>query len=420
MAEGIENAAVVCCFMTPDYQKSENCKLELQYAKKRGKRIIPFMLGDKSWKPSSWLGLITGGEQYINLREQSVENIHVKARELIDRIKDQSSTAQPVDEPSYLFELIRFEYKRNNRIERIMNPATSVPIEQSYINLGIVEIKEQQKQEKKLLDAQYNDAIIGTFEQIYGTKTVVDVKDIFNKCKDQTKNILVLGRAGIGKSTFCQYIAYRWATGAIWSQYDILILIPLRSLTESRYPPLAPGTRYSLIDLVKKEHFGNDLSEKDDKLLREHFDKSKVLWLLDGYDEIVQNVPGHLQYLFEQLLKTPYHIVTSRPYLTMLSYTVQLEITGFTDANIVEYVKQFFAQTEDTIHAPTVVDQKLLNFLKLNPNIWGIAHIPINLELICSIWSDTEWSETKALTMTALYDCITEWLCRRYLTKQKY
>ena len=418
MADGIENAAVVCCFMTPDYQKSENCKLELQYAKKRGKRIIPCMLGDKAWKPSSWLGLITGGEQYINFRDDSAENIRLKAKQLIDQIKEQPPTPQPVNEPSYLFELIRLGYERNNRIERIMNPAKSIPIEQSYINLAIVEIKEQREQEKKLRNAQHNDEIIGTFEQIYGMKTVVDINDIFNKCKDQAKNVLVLGRAGIGKSTFCQYVAYKWATGAIWSHYDLLVLISLRSLTESRYPPLAPGTSYTLIDLVKKEYFGHGLPEKDDRLLREQFGRSQVLWLLDGYDEIVQNVPGHLQYLVEQLLKTPHHIVTSRPYLNKLSYSVQLEITGFTDDNIAEYVKQFFDHTGDATHDSTSAGQSLLSFLKLNPSIWGVAHIPINLELICSVWSDTDWSETKTLTMTALYDCITEWLCRRYLAKQ--
>ncbi|CAM4807607.1 unnamed protein product [Rotaria magnacalcarata] len=418
MADGVENAAVVCCFMTPDYEKSENCKLELQYAKKRGKRIIPCILGDKAWKPSSWLGLITAGEQYINLRDESVENICLKTKELIGRIKEQSPTSQLLDEPSYLFELIRLEYKRNSHIERIMNPAKFVSIEQSYINLAIVEMKEQQETEKKLRDAHKNDAIMGTFEQIYGVKTVVDVKDIFNQCNDQTKNVLVLGRAGIGKSTFCQYIAYQWATGAIWPQYDLLILIPLRSLTESHYPPLAPGATYTLFDLVKKEYFIHGLSEADDRLLKEQFGKSQIIWILDGYDEIVQNVPGHLQYLFEQLLKTSHHIVTSRPYLSKLSYKVQMEITGFTDDNIAEYVKQFFKQTEDETQHSTTADEKLLSFLKLNPSIWGVAHIPINLELICSLWSDTDWSETKTLTMTALYDNIVEWLCRRYLSKQ--
>jgi predicted NACHT family NTPase len=119
-------------------------------------------------------------------------------------------------------------------VERIMNPSKTFPIDQSYINLAIVETKEQQSKEKKLLNANHNNEIIGTFEEIYGTKTKIEIKDIFEKCKDPTKNILVLGRAGIGKTTFCRYVAYQWATGAIWQQYQLVIFIRLRNLTESR------------------------------------------------------------------------------------------------------------------------------------------------------------------------------------------
>ena len=156
-----------------------------------------------------------------------------------------------------------------------MNPSKSFPIEQSYINLAIVETKEQQEKEKKLLNTNHNNEIIGTFEEIYGTKTSIEIKDIFEKCKDQTKNILVLGRAGIGKTTFCRYVAYQWATGAIWQQYQLVIFLRLRNLTETRYPPLAPGTRYSLIDLVKIEYFYHGLSEEYERLLKEELNKNK-------------------------------------------------------------------------------------------------------------------------------------------------
>ena len=43
----------------------------------------------------------------------------------------------------------------------------------------------------------------------------------------------------------------------------------------------------------------------------------------------------------------------------------------------------------------------------------------MSLELICSIWGDTDWSETKNMTMTTLYDSLTDWLGRRCLIKQK-
>jgi len=142
-----------------------------------------------------------------------------------------------------------------------------------------------------------------------------------------------------------------------------------------------------------------------------------ILWILDGYDEIVQNVPSHLEYLFEQLLKTPHHILTSRPYLNTLSYDVKMEITGFTDDNIKKYVQQFFDQMKDELDV-SINSQKLLNFLKSNPSISGVAHIPVNLELICSFWSNEDWSETKELTITTLYNMVVEWLCRRYLRTQ--
>ena len=249
--------------------------------------------------------------------------------------------------------------------------------------------------------------------------TVLQIlKAFFETCKDQHKQRLIFGRAGIGKTTFCRYVAYQWATGAICQQYDLVIFVRLRTLTDSRYPLLTSGARYCLIDLVKTEYFGDSISEKYERLLREQLNKSQVLWLLDGYDEIVQNLPAHLQYLFEQLLKTPHHILTSRPYLNTLSYNLQLEIIGFTDDSINKYVDQFFDQIKDKISNALSESKKLLSFLQCNPSIWCIVHIPVNLELICSLWCDTDWSETTTLTMTTVYDKMTEWLCRRHLEKR--
>ncbi|CAF4317531.1 unnamed protein product, partial [Adineta steineri] len=60
--------------------------------------------------------------------------------------------------------------------------------------------------------------------------------------------------------------------------------------------------------------------------------------------------------------------------------------------------------------------QKLFRFLKTNRSIWGVAHIPVNLELICSLWSNEDFIETNELTITSLYTVMIEWLCRRYLS----
>ena len=316
-------------------------------------------------------------------------------------------------ESNHIFEQIKQEYRRNGRIELFINPAISFPLEQCYINLSIVENKEQQAKEKLLQDAQHSASVIGAYEEIYAAKTPIDVRDIFKICNTHEKRVLVFGRAGIGKSTFCRHVAYQWAIGSYWAQYELLALIPLRQLTTDRYPP---GREYSLIDVIKKELFPLDLTAKENEELTQQFDAKKTLWILDGYDEIVQTTPSHLQTLLEKLRKTPHHIITSRPYFNTLSYQVQMEIIGFTDENIKNYVHNFFYQMQDEIEDAPLKSERLVEFLKSNPNIWGVAHVPVNLELICSLWSDHEWSETQQLTITRLYTMMAEWLCRRYLT----
>ena len=316
----------------------------------------------------------------------------------------------------HIFGQIKREYRQNGRIELIIDPTISFPLEQCYINLSIVENKEQQAKEKLLQHAQHAASVIGAYEEIYAVKTPIDVRDIFKTCKTHEKKVLVFGRAGIGKSTFCRHVAYQWAIGSFLAQYELLALIPLRQLTADRYPP---GREYSLIDVIKRELFPLDLTPKEDEELVKHFDAKNTLWILDGYDEIVQTTPSHLQTLLEKLLKTPHHILTSRPYLNTLSYQVQMEIIGFTDQNIENYVHNFFHQMQDELEDAPLKNKSLVKFLKSNASIWGVAHVPVNLELICSLWSDQDWSEIQQLTITRLYSMMTEWLCRRYLKVQR-
>ena len=320
--------------------------------------------------------------------------------------------------------MIRKEYMENDSIPRLVNSEEKFPIEQSYVNLAMLETKEQQEKEKKLEQAErekkqghINKNILGTFEQIYDTKTSINVEDIFEACKDKKKKqVLVLGRAGIGKSTFCQYVTYRWAKGEIWQEYQLVVLLRLRSLTENRYPL---HYDYSLFDLVKKEYFPcEDLSEEDKRHFQDQCKKGHVLWILDGYDEFAQSIPEQLKDVFKNLREKQHHILTSRPYAVAFAYHVKMEITGFTDQNIVKYVTQFFHEIRDDSKDASFEDEKLLNFLKSNRSIWGVAHIPVNLELICSAWSNTIELEENPLTLAVLYDKIAEWLCRRHLTKQ--
>lgn len=59
MAEAVEDSLAVCCFITPEYQESKCCAMELKYANDLEKPIIPCFLTD--FRPRKWLGFLTAG-----------------------------------------------------------------------------------------------------------------------------------------------------------------------------------------------------------------------------------------------------------------------------------------------------------------------------------------------------------------------
>jgi len=85
MAYGVENAAAVVAFMTQKYEDSANCKKELSYADDLKSRIVPIM-AQNDYKQRSWLGLITAGMLWIDLRNSS-SGFDAAINQLINELK---------------------------------------------------------------------------------------------------------------------------------------------------------------------------------------------------------------------------------------------------------------------------------------------------------------------------------------------
>jgi hypothetical protein len=73
MAEGVQGAAAIVCFMTDEYKESRNCQLELKFAQQAGVPIIPVKFSS-DWKATGWLGLITAGGLWISLDGGKIED----------------------------------------------------------------------------------------------------------------------------------------------------------------------------------------------------------------------------------------------------------------------------------------------------------------------------------------------------------
>ncbi|KAK9540613.1 hypothetical protein VZT92_003054 [Zoarces viviparus] len=100
MAAGVEEAVVMCPFMTPAYQASRSCKKELNYADTREVIIVPVML-TSNWEASEWLGLITAGLLWVDFRnaERDEEHFEMCLRSLEEEIMFNAGHLLAVEEP---------------------------------------------------------------------------------------------------------------------------------------------------------------------------------------------------------------------------------------------------------------------------------------------------------------------------------
>ncbi|CAF1241825.1 unnamed protein product, partial [Didymodactylos carnosus] len=272
----------------------------------------------------------------VSIREQLSE-IQKKQNEIHDDIKELKQRQKPKVYTEQKFKCIIDKLKQEysdkySKIQRLITDK-SYPIEQSYVNLAIIENSEKQPSQNQKQDL----STIGctTYEQIYGNKEPINVKDLFNHHENKPrKRLLVYGRAGIGKTTLCQYVAYQWAKGQLYQQYKCVIWIRLRNLSENLYQ-LRQAQPYILSEIVKQECFKTQtLNDGEEEMLNSLLRNisSDILWLLDGYDEL--NVPDRLQAPLEELMNKQYQILTSRPSTKVpYRYDVELEITGFKESD---------------------------------------------------------------------------------------
>ena len=213
---------------------------------------------------------------------------------------------------------------------------------------------------------------------------VVETTEIFKpheECK-QPRKVLIEGKPGMGKTTYCNKVAYDWAInikseGDCFPEFEMVLLLKCRDveiesdLWEAIDDQLLPG------EIHRKER------EKFFDFIRQN--QSKVLLILDGLDELPSSkLPEFTDIIQGKILPLCHLVVTARHEAGIPVRKVcdtLLEIEGFTYQDIKEFIHKYFVGKED-------LAEKLLDKIQIEKRLREMAANPLNTALLCLLCED--------------------------------
>ncbi|MDF3047934.1 MAG: hypothetical protein K0R73_1052 [Candidatus Midichloriaceae bacterium] len=304
-------------------------------------------------------------------------------------------------------------YKTQIYISSVLNDTDRKIVTEVFINLRTVEYNNthnkglaQELESVANRQIEYYSSNLVKEEEIKES-ALVEIESIF---QEDAKKIAIYGKAGMGKSTLCRYIAVKWQKNELFAdKFKAVVWITLKDLAscnqnfDSGLDLLSYTIRNSCMTGLKEARPEYELIKK--YLLD---NANKVLLLIDGYDEISHLLTENrllAENIYQLFTSNFYIVATSRPmkiafHNSVISFDKVLETIGFNKERMIAYVKKFRPDKE----------VELLDLLSLNGRILNIANVPLNLEIICGLnLKNTD----KLCTLTALYNKITEELINR-------
>ncbi|XP_072182195.1 uncharacterized protein [Diadema setosum] len=211
-----------------------------------------------------------------------------------------------------------------------------------------------------------------------------------------SKRLLIQGEGGVGKTTLCAKIAWDWSQGEILRDLDLLIVIPLQSVT-------ADKTIGSVLDRYLSDSNTATPAQIDNYIST---NLESVLIVLDGFDEFNEKIEENSRSEFIRILALQQYescklIVTTRPWRkhdftltrTLSEDYTFISLDGFKKENFSAYIKRYFRIRREDAHAET-----LLSFLEENDFIRdNMAPFPIYCAMLCLMWKEFTDERRRAL-----------------------
>ena len=213
---------------------------------------------------------------------------------------------------------------------------------------------------------------------------VVETTEIFNpheECK-QPRKVLIEGKPGMGKTTYCNKVAYDWAInikneGDCFPEFEMVLLLRCRDVEIGSDLWGAIDDQLLPSEIQRKER------EKFFEFIQQN--QSKVLLILDGLDELPSSkLTDFTDIIQGKMLPQCHLLVTARHKAGIPMRKVcdtLLEIKGFTYQNSKEYIHKYFAGKED-------LAEKLLDKIQNEKRLKEMTANPLNTALLCLLCED--------------------------------
>ena len=262
-------------------------------------------------------------------------------------------------------------------------------------------------------------------EQTQGTLTheITNMTAIFKAHKDcqKPRTVLIEGDPGMGKTTYCQKLAYDWATkqdkwDESFPETEVLLLLRCRDIKSS-----------SIKEAIDDQILPYDVNEEEKEVFFQYIKKNqlKVLLVLDGMDEMEASKQEMIENLLTSKEFTNSHIVVTSRHeagkkVRRFCNTLW-EIVGFTKRDAESFILKYFKnRTSDKGH----LADKLLKQLWstefryadfISRDLSQLTKNPLHTALLCGLFED--YKGILPENRTQLYIQIVQFVLRRYERK---
>ncbi len=241
------------------------------------------------------------------------------------------------------------------------------------------------------------------------TTDTVNMSGIFKPHEEcpHPRTVLIEGKPGMGKTTYCKKLVYDWATGKQeadgFPRFETVLLLRCRDMKSDVWE--------AIDDQLLLRDIKEDVRERLFDFIRHN--QSNVLLILDGLDEVPANKLSMFSEIIQGRVLPKCRMVATARHEAGIKVRIHcdtlLEIEGFTEEDTRKFIIKYFKTVE-------VLSQQLLSKLRNDKNLREMAANPLNTALLCLVCEEFQgvFPECRAKLYLEIVQCV----LRRYIQKK--